>query len=346
MAIRYIKGNLLESNADALVNTVNTVGVMGKGIALQFKKAYPNNFKAYEKACKLGTFGIGQMLIHEENLLEGKKIIINFPTKTSWKLPSEYEYIEQGLFALREEIIARNIKSIALPPLGAGNGGLNWERIKNLIESKLSNLDVDIIIYEPNQHIQEVLSKERVKLTPARAMLLLVLHDLAKHGELVSEFAAEKIVYFLQRMGAGNIFKLSFIKGLYGPYSGKVRHVLYHLNGSYIMGYSSKDKKPFDELDLIQGTEEDIYDFLKSQSNADELMGIVTRTKDLLESFYSPFAMELLSTVDFVIQEKQVVEENQIIANISQWSERKDYLFAKPHFIETALVHLKKYQLA
>ncbi len=230
--IRYIKGNLLESRAEALVNTVNTVGVMGKGIALQFKKAFPQNFKVYEKACKSGALNVGQMLIHEEHLLEGRKFIINFPTKTSWKLPSEYEYIEKGLLALKKAIIEKGIRSIALPPLGAGNGGLNWNKVKILIEKALADLDVDIEVYEPNQQILEVLAKERVKLTPARAMLLLVLHDLAKHGELVSEFAAEKVVYFLQRIGAKDIFRLSFVKGLYGPYSGKVRHVLYHLNGS------------------------------------------------------------------------------------------------------------------
>ncbi len=343
--IRYIKGNLLESRAEALVNTVNTVGVMGKGIALQFKKAFPQNFKVYEKACKSGALNVGQMLIHEEHLLEGRKFIINFPTKTSWKLPSEYEYIEKGLLALKKAIIEKGIRSIALPPLGAGNGGLNWDKVKILIEKALADLDVDIEVYEPNQQILEVLAKERVKLTPARAMLLLVLHDLAKHGELVSEFAAEKVVYFLQRIGAKDIFRLSFVKGLYGPYSGKVRHVLYHLNGSYITGYSSKDKKPFDELELVDGTEEDIQCFLESQDNAQELMRIVNITKEFLEGFYSPFALELLSTVDFVVQENHLIDEQAIKENLSKWNERKEYLFAKPHFIHTALNHLKRYQL-
>lgn len=362
--IKYVTGNLLESNAQALVNAVNTVGVMGKGIALQFKKAFPDNFKVYEKACKDRTFKVGQVLVHEESLLENTKLIINFPTKTSWRLPSEYEYIQQGLVALRKEIMSRHIQSVAIPALGAGNGGLDWLKVKSLIENYLSDLEVDIFVYEPDAILQERLdkaqfSKEGIKftkegskfakkgskLTPARAMLLLVLHDLVQHGELVNEFSAEKIVYFLQRLGAQSIFGLVFDKGHYGPYSGKVRHVLYYLNGSYITGYSSGDKKPFDELDLVDNTEDEIRAFLQTQNNQEELFGIVQRTQAFLDHFYSPFALELLSTVDFVVNKYQLQHEEEVIAKLSEWSSRKELLFAQPYFIGTALNHLKSYQL-
>jgi len=124
--IHYKTGNLLDSEAEALVNTVNTVGVMGKGIALQFKNLFPKNFKLYSNACKNKELRVGKLLVtEEESLLTGKKVIINFPTKTNWRLPSEYQYIEDGLVELVKVIRERNLKSIAIPPLGSGNGGLD-----------------------------------------------------------------------------------------------------------------------------------------------------------------------------------------------------------------------------
>ena len=213
---------------------------MGKGSALQFKNMVPNNFKEYVVACKKNEVKIGHLLVTEEQaLLSGKKIIINFPTKTNWRLPSEYQYIEAGLTELIKVIKERNIKSIAIPPLGSGNGGLDWNKVKHILEKYLANVDCEIQIYEPSKAIQEALKKERVKLTPARAMLLSVLYELVRNGEFVSEFSSEKIAYFLQRFGAKDTFKLEFQPNFYGPYSGKVKHVLYYLNGSYIIGYSS-----------------------------------------------------------------------------------------------------------
>ena len=147
--IHYVKGNLLESEAEALVNTVNTVGVMGKGIALQFKEAFPENFRIYKKACQKKEFQIGNMLIvKDSNLTSGQKLIVNFPTKTHWRLPSEYSYIEKGLLSLRKEIETRHIRSIAIPPLGSHNGGLDWLRVKRMVEQALSAVDCDIYLYE------------------------------------------------------------------------------------------------------------------------------------------------------------------------------------------------------
>ena len=129
--IKYVTGDILESKAQALVNTVNTVGVMGKGIALQFKKIFPHNFKAYAEACKKGELQIGKSLIFKDiNLNTGEKIIINFPTKRDWRKPSEYSFISEGLDDLIHVLEENEIRSVAIPPLGAGNGGLEWERVK------------------------------------------------------------------------------------------------------------------------------------------------------------------------------------------------------------------------
>ncbi|MCJ8498604.1 macro domain-containing protein [Chryseobacterium salipaludis] len=339
--IHYKTGNLLDSEAEALVNTVNTVGVMGKGIALQFKNRFPNNFKLYAKACKNKELNVGQLLVtEEEDLLSGKKIIINFPTKTTWRLPSEYQYIESGLTALVKVIEEKNIKSIAIPPLGAGNGGLDWNRVKPILEKQLAAVDSDIYIYEPNAAIQEVLKKERVKLTPARAMLLSVLYELVRNGEFVSEFSAEKIAYFLQRFGAKETFKLEFQPNFYGPYSGKVKHVLYYLNGSYLMGYSSKDKKPFEELSLITDTEAEVEAFLNKPENAVHKK-TVEKTKAFLSGYYSPFGLELLSTIDYIISEKNTRNPEAITRELENWSGRKKTLFTNPKFVEIAIDSLE-----
>jgi O-acetyl-ADP-ribose deacetylase (regulator of RNase III) len=266
--IEYVKANLLESKAQALVNTVNTIGVMGKGIALQFKHQFPENFKLYAAACKNKEVQVGKMFVTEEKSTSGnQKTIINFPTKTDWRKPSEYSYIETGLNDLVQIIQEKGIESVAIPPLGAGNGGLEWSKINAIMERKLAHLDCIVYIYEPNDAVQEILDKECVKLTPGRAMLLSVLFELIRNGSFVSEFSAEKIVYFLQRFGAKETFKLSFQPNFYGPYSGKVKHVLHYLNGSYINGYSAKDKKPFDELDLIMDREKIIIDYLEQAEN-------------------------------------------------------------------------------
>jgi len=340
--IKYLTGDILDSTAQALVNTVNTFGVMGKGIALQFKNQFPNNYKLYKEACDNKALKVGDLLVtDEESLLSGKKIIINFPTKTHWRYPSEYEYIEKGLDALVNVLQEKNIKSIAIPPLGSGNGGLDWTRVRAMIEDKLQGLDCEIYLYEPTHAIKESLKKERVKLTPARAMMLSVLYDLVRNGEFVSEFAAEKVAYFLQRLGAEDAFKLEFKPNFYGPYSGKVRHVLYHLNGSYVMGYSSKDKKPFEELSLIMDVEKEVNSFLELPENQ-HYKTIVDKTKKFLSGYYSPFGLELLSTIDFIKTEKGKEKEAEILNELETWSDRKRTLFANPIFIKKALSNINQ----
>lgn len=343
--IQFIKGNLLESDAEALVNTVNTVGVMGKGIALQFKNQFPENFKIYAKACKNNEFQIGQLLINRESsLLYGDKLVINFPTKTDWRKPSELSYIEKGMIQLVEEIKKRNIKSIAIPPLGAGQGGLDWEKVRRMMEYYLKDVDAVITIYQPNNAIEEILKKERVKLTPARAMLLSLLFDLTKNGEFVSEFAAEKIAYFLQRFGAKDVFKLEFKPNFYGPYSGKVKHVLYYLNGSYITGYSSKDKKPFEEIGLRTNTEEEIIDFL-NQPEHEKYKETTEKTKGFLRGFYSSFGLELLSTIDFIMETEKTKSHDEIIKQLEKWSDRKKELFTNMRFIDIAIKNIERHSI-
>ncbi len=152
--INYVKGNLLDSPAVALVNTVNTVGVMGKGIALQFRWAYPHNFAVYKNACCLGQVEIGKILaVKDRDLILGDKLIINLPTKTHWRLPSQYGYVEKGLTALRAYLMENDIKSLAMPAPGCGNGGLDWNLVKSILEKYLSGLDCAVDVFEPDYNI-------------------------------------------------------------------------------------------------------------------------------------------------------------------------------------------------
>lgn len=339
--IHYIKGNILESSAMALVNTVNLTGVMGKGIALQFKQQFPQNYKLYKQACIDKSIGIGKLFVTKENSVFGEKIIINFPTKTDWRKSSEYTYIEAGLDDLINIISAYGITSIAIPPLGAGNGGLIWEKVKSIIISKLNQLEIDIYVYEPSNEIAEALKKERVKLTGARALLLYVLYDLVRQGEDVSEFSSEKICYFLQKFGAADLFKLQYEPKYYGPYSGKVRYVLNALNGSYIMGYSDMNKKPFEPMSLIPSTYPEIEAMINSDPN---LSQIAKKTTSFLNGFYSNFALELLSSVDFLISKQNCTSEQSVFESLMSWNHRKSQLFAKEEYVRKAYNYIVNYK--
>jgi len=336
--IQYTTGNILDSNAQALVNTVNTLGVMGKGIALQFKKAFIGNYKAYTAACNEHKVEIGKMFVTIDKNLNTEKVIINFPTKGDWRKPSEYEYIEKGLNDLIQVIKTHNITSIAIPPLGAGNGGLDWQRVKQMIVDKLSDLLIDVFIYEPTTQITEYLKNERVKLTQARALLLYMLYELVKSGEFVSEFSSEKLCYFLQRFGAKKYFNLQFAPNFYGPYSGKVRFVLNALNGSYIMGFSDMNKKPFEPLTLVA----DGYEYVKNMVETNnELYPIAQKTSNFLNGYYSDFALELLSSVDYIASNDKTFDKNHITQKLMNWNNRKRIMFSNPKYIDISINHLQ-----
>ena len=350
--ITFVKGDLLADSAQALVNTVNTVGVMGKGIALQFKEQYPDNYNVYRKVCKEGKLTVGQLLITECKQIDGVKTIINFPTKTTWRKPSEYSYIQSGLLELRNKIQELGIASIAIPPLGSHNGGLDWARVKNMIIETIGDLECDIRIYEPSDAIIERMKEERVTLTPARAMLLDVLCDMVSYGEFISVFAAEKAVYFLQRMGAKDIFKIDFTRGYYGPYSGgKIAHVMYYLNGSYIKGMTGMQNRPFDEIWLLDDTPEYISAFLSKPENK-EYKEIADKTKEFLRGYYSNYSLELLSTIDYILYFEQLhqsitemsdTEKTEYInANISNWNRRKQRMFNGSKYIPIILNYLQQ----
>lgn len=342
--IRYTKGNLLEAPAQALINTVNTVGVMGKGIALQFKEAFPLNFKQYALACKSKWLQPGKLLIVKENTLLGERLIINFPTKTEWYLKSKYEYIETGLQALVAELQKGEIKSIAIPPLGCGNGGLRWDKVKELIEKYLSSFSfIDIFVYEPDEAVKEILKKQEttkeIKLTPARAMLLYAMYYYETFDESSNLFVANKLAWFLQRMGEN--LKLKFEASHYGPYSVQVGHVLHALNGKYLKGLEQMNAKAFETIELNYNTYNEVKYYVDNEIRPEQRQRLDNLLK-LIDGFQSALALEILATVDYIKKEKNTTDENLILKSIQEWSIRKKNLF-KEKYIRIAINHLNNY---
>jgi O-acetyl-ADP-ribose deacetylase (regulator of RNase III) len=344
--MNYLKGNLLTANTQALVNTVNTVGVMGKGIALQFKDTFAENYRIYAAACKRKDFHVGDLLVVKENTMDGEKIIINFPTKTEWFLKSKYEYIEKGLEKLAEVIKEYQITSIAIPPLGCGNGGLKWEKVKPMIEKYLGHLtDVDIQVFEPNEAVKQLLKKQDaikdVKLTPARAMLLYAMYYYDSLGENTSLFVANKLAYFLQRLGETSFNKLKFQAHHYGPYSVGVEHVLHSLNGKYLKGLEQMNAKAFEPLELQYDKLQEVKDYVKKEFSSEQKARLANLVK-LINGFESTLSLEILATVDFVKKENPGIDHEGVIEKIYAWSNRKRKLF-QLKYIDIATQHLADY---
>jgi len=346
--IKYIKGDLLTAQTEAIVNTVNTVGVMGKGIALQFKERYPNNFHVYLQACKTNNIYPGKLLVVKDRYLNQDILIINFPTKVEWFKKSQYSYIEDGLKALVQTIQEYGIKSIAIPPLGCGNGGLRWENVKLLIERYLTPISnqVEILIYEPNNEIKEILkqqnSNKNIKLTPARALLLYAMFYYEALGEKSCLFVANKIAYFFQRLGEPSFKKLKFNPQYYGPYSVQVDHLVHALNGKYIKGLEQMTAKPFEEITLMYDTATEVSTYIRQSLDSTQRERLKNLIK-LIDGFQSALALEVLASVDFIRKENPNISKQEAIKKIREWNQRKKILFSE-NSISVAYDHLENYK--
>lgn len=322
--ITLISGNILESNAEAIVNTVNCVGVMGRGIALQFKNAHPENFNQYKKACDAGEVEPGKMLVHETRSLHGPRWIINFPTKRHWKGASKIGDIKLGLTALAEEVRSRGIKTIAIPPLGAGLGGLDWGLVRPLIVSTFEAMPgVTALVYEPrpaNDREVEFRASKVPKLTPGRATLVgLIQRYLA--GMLdpgITLLEVHKLMYFMQV--AGEPLRLSFVKAPYGPYAENLRHVLAAIEGHLIVGYSDGGDAPDKELRLVPGAVADATACLKGNPHTQKNFD---RVVELVEGFESAYGLELLATVHWVLVGNPVLNGESLRYAVHSWASHK-----------------------
>jgi len=329
--IDYKRGNILAEDAEALVNTVNCVGVMGRGIALQFKKAYPNNFKVYEAACQLGEVQPGRMFVYETGQLTNPRYIINFPTKRHWKGKSRIEDIESGLKALVPEVRRLGIHSIAVPPLGCGLGGLDWNEVRLLIEQAFEDVpEVSVLLFEPKgapSAEKMVKQRESPSMTVGRASLLgLMQRYLAGVMDpFVSLLEIHKLMYFMQESGEG--LKLRYEKGLYGPYAPNLRHVLSVIEGHFISGYGDAEDQPDKQIELRHEAVSQAETFLQDHPDTRERFG---RVADLIEGFETPFGMELLSTVHWVASRENALTLDEAVSQTYAWNDRKR-MFEEDH---------------
>ena len=322
--LEYKTGDILAEHTEALVNTVNCVGIMGRGIALQFKKAFPDNFKAYATACEREEVRPGHLFVYETGNLTNPRYIINFPTKRHWRGNSRMEDIESGLVALAQEIKARNVHSIAIPPLGSGLGGLNWIDVRSRIEKALRRFsDLRIIIFEPNDAAdvrKRVRNQKAPQMTAGRAALVSLMNRYlcGLLDPFVTLLEVHKLMYFMQL--AGEPLQLKYRKAPYGPYAENLRHVLHAVEGHLVFGYADGGDAPNKRLKLVPGAIQDADAFLERHT---ETRSRFSRVADLVAGFETPFGLELLSTVHWVIENEDVKTVEDVVAQTYQWNDRK-----------------------
>ncbi len=338
--IKLTQGNILKADAEALVNTVNCVGVMGKGIALQFKKAFPENFRAYEAACRHKEISPGRMFVFETGEIFNPRYIVNFPTKRHWRGRSRYEDIIAGTKALVEELRNRNIQSIAIPPPGCGLGGLNWNRVRAIIEEEFYTLpDVQVILYEPKgapQAEDMPVGTVKPRMTIARALFVKLMQQYARSTYRLTLLEIQKLAYFLQESGME--LRLRYVKHIYGPYAHNLNKVLEVLEGHYIEGYGDT-QKPDVEIGLLPGAAEQADMFLRQHPEAAEKLDVVA---DLVDGFETPYGMELLSSVHWLAtHDREATDASTAVGAMLRWNDRKSKLF-KPDHIRVAWDRLRE----
>jgi len=322
--IKRTQGDILNAEAEALVNTVNRVGVMGRGIALQFRKAYPENFKAYAAACKAEEVQPGKMFVYELNRIVNPRFIINFPTKRHWRNKSRIEDIQTGLADLIDVVQQQQIGSIAIPPLGCGLGGLKWEEVRPLIIDAFQPLPtVEVLLYEPGgapQAAAMVRHNKVPNMTVGRAALLGLMRRYlaAVMDPTITLLEVHKLMYFMQE--AGEPLRLEYKKAPYGPYAENLRHVLNRIEGHFISGFGDAEDRPDKPLELKPNASEQAEQFLTEHEATRQRFD---RVADLINGFETTFGMELLSTVHWVAKYEQATTAQNAVPKIHSWSKRK-----------------------
>ena len=328
--IEFKTGNILMADAEALVNTVNCVGIMGRGIALQFKNEYPANFKAYEAACEREEVQPGKMFVFETGTLTNPKFIINFPTKRHWRGKSRMEDIDSGLNALVKEIRNRGIHSIAIPPLGSGLGGLNWSEVRPRVEAALRGIaNLHATVFEPNGAPVVTKLREVPNMTAGRAALVALIHRYL--GGLMDPFVTlleiHKLMYFMQE--AGEPLRLQYARAPYGPYAENLRHVLRAVEGHFVSGYADGGDAPDKQIELVPGAFADAEAFLADKR---QTVARFDRVGRLVEGFETPFGLELLATVHWVTKEGNLSNVEDVVTAVYRWGEEQGWNERKKRF--------------
>jgi O-acetyl-ADP-ribose deacetylase (regulator of RNase III) len=326
--IELCRGNLLEAPAEALVNTVNTVGVMGKGIALQFRQAYPEMFRVYAKACKAGDVRLGKIHVFDRGgMTGGPRWIINFPTKKHWRAASHLGDVESGLVDLVVTIRRLGLRSIAIPPLGCGHGGLDWNDVRPRIESALAELsDVRVMLYAPTgapASVEMPNRTQRPAMTLGQAALVSLMDRYLKGllDPFVSLLEVHKLMYFLKSAGEP-LRHLNFTARAYGPYSADLRHGLIRMENHLTRGYGSGEDDPSTPIELVPGAVEAADAYLADHSDT-QLR--IERVATLIRGFEDTYGMELLSSVHWVMHHEAAGSDDPegAIEAVHRWNDRK-----------------------
>lgn len=343
--IRITDGNLLTASVDALVNTVNTEGVMGKGIALQFKRAYPEVFDKYEADCKAGRVTLGSMhVVDLGGLVGGPRWVINFPTKGHWRAKSKLKDIEAGLDDLAKVIERLGIESIAIPPLGCGHGGLRWADVRPLIERKLQSLtNTQVLLFAPTgtPAADEMPNKTQAPKPTVGNTAVVALVSKYMSGliePVVRLLEVHKLMYFLQE--AGEPLRLNYAAERYGPYASNLRHVLGKIEGHWISGFGDGQDSPTKAIELVGDAESAALEFLETKFDTQQRM---ERVATLIDGFESPFGLELLSTTHWIMCRNERARQDPHVAAelVRGWNDRKAGLM-KPEHVEKAWARLKE----
>lgn len=351
--ITYGTGDLLQADTEALINTVNCVGVMGKGIALQYKRRYPDMFTAYQKACKRGEVTIGKMFVFETHQLEGPKYIINFPTKKHWRSPSQLSYIDDGLIDLIRVIRELGITSIAVPPLGAGNGGLDWSDVEPRLTKAFAKLpDVNAILYPPTAGTRPIAAATKINMTWGRAMMLhVMLRYLHKRRATepwedptgVSHLEIQKLMYFANSVEPA--LSLGFQPERYGPYSEKVRHLLIGMEGAYTTGFGDGTATAL-SLEPISLTDNGIHalnEYMATDAAAPKIAAAIDTVLDAIDGFEGPYGVELLASTHWVAIHQGAREPTAAATAVRSWTKRKGRIYTDAR-VSIALDRVLSYQ--
>ncbi|WP_432194479.1 type II toxin-antitoxin system antitoxin DNA ADP-ribosyl glycohydrolase DarG [Streptomyces sp. bgisy027] len=350
--IRESEGNLLDANTEAIVNTVNTVGVMGKGIALQFKQAFPENYKAYKAACDAGDVRIGEMFVFDAHTLGPRRYIINFPTKQHWRAKSKLPDIKSGLEALVDVVQKLHIGSIAIPALGCGNGGLEWSEVRPLIYEAFDRIpDLRVTLFPPTgapQPESMPVATQAPNMTKGRSALVALIHGYVEQAkserfeasEGASLLEIQKLMYLLQAVGQP--MRLSYAKGSYGPYAENLNFQLQRMEGHLIRGYGDRSQRVLDfhPIKLIPGAV-DAAEWWINANDDGSLNDAVSKVLKLIDGFASPYGLELLCTTHWASQHlEESAEFTSAVEAVQAWSRRKAEIFTK-HHIDVACKQLE-----
>ncbi len=320
--IKFIKGDIFRSKVQTLVATVNCVGIMGKGLAKEFRYRFPEMYKEYAKACKRGELSKGHLYLYKDLHLQ----ILCFPTKDNWKGPSKYEFIEEGLTSLVNNYKKWNITSIAIPPLGCGMGGLDWNKVKKLIIEHLSNLPIDIELYEPLETGDRIPRKnpfkkiDKIKLTKASVYtgeMVRIAREIFSPEVPIGRLLLQKIAFFSQM--AGLPIELKFKKYKLGPYDYNLNFNIDRLEGLFVRDasptLSKSDLIILDETKWLKAIEELNLDLNFARN-------VITHVVTFLSKF--PLQkIELLSSVLLawasLVSSGEVGSVDDVVNYINEW---------------------------